>query len=155
MEPLLDRGKRFRLEGADHAFSNNEGLRSCRGAAISQAAPVETLHRDADRNSDVGIPAVEQVIAVVYIGDIDIVVVIPVISPILRPRVNQTDPITLVLEAWVATNDEEGQAVDAESVVGPEVPAVTVVRDAVAVVAAALLPVPVVRFPVLGFMLLP
>ena len=64
-----------------------------RGAASSEAAPGTPLHRDADRDSDVGISAIEQVIAVVDVGDIDVVIVVPVIPPIFRPRVNQTEPI--------------------------------------------------------------
>ncbi len=98
------------------------------------------LHRDADRNSRAGIPGIEQVVAVVYIGDINIVVVIPVIPPVIRPRVNQTDPIALVLEARISAHNQERQSINAEPMIPPEVSTETVVRDAVAVVAATLLP---------------
>ena len=83
---------------------------------------------------------VEQVIPVVDVGDINVVIVIPVIPPVFRPWVNQTYPVALILEAWVSANNHEGQAVDAESMVRPKVSTEAVVRDAVAVVASALLP---------------
>jgi hypothetical protein len=118
-------------------------------AASPEAAPNRPLHRDIDCNTDPGIPAVVHVVAVVDIADIDFVVVIPVISPVLRPWVYRTEPITLVLEAWISAYNQEGQAVNTESMVRPKVSAEAVVRDAIAVVAAALLPGAVVRFPVL------
>ena len=116
---------------------------------------VKRLHRDADRDSDVGKPAVKQVVTVVHVGHVNIVVVVPVIAPVFRPRVNQTDPIAVILEAREAAYNQEGQAVNAETMVRPKVSAEPVVRDAVAVVATALLPGAVVRIPVLGSMLLP
>jgi hypothetical protein len=120
-----------------------------RGAASAEAAPRALLHRNADRHSDVGIPAVVKVIAVVHVGDVNVVVVIPVIPPVFRPWVNETDPIAPILEARVPANNQKGQAVDAEPMVPTKVSTVTVVRDAVAVVAATLLPVAVVRVPAL------
>ena len=85
----------------------------------------------------------------VDVGDIHVVVVIPVIPPVFRPRVNKTDPIAPILEAWVPANNQEGQTVDAEPMAPTKVSTVTVVRDAVAIVAATLLPVAVVRVPAL------
>jgi hypothetical protein len=58
-----------------------------------------------DRDSDVGIPAVEQVIAVVDIGQVNVVGVIPVVRPVLRPWVNSAKPIALILETWISAND--------------------------------------------------
>ncbi len=98
-----------------------------------EAAPTAPLHRDADRDSNVGIPAVVQVIAVVNVDDVNVVVVVPVIPPVFRPWVNGTDPIASVLEAWVSAHNHEGEAVDSESMVLTKVPAETVVRDAIAV----------------------
>ena len=126
-----------------------------KGAASPEAAPCKPLRRDADRNSNVGISAVVQVIAVAGIGDINVIVVIPVVAPVFRPRVNETDPIALVPEARVPTHNHEGQPVNAESVVRTKVSTETVVRDAVAVISATLLPVAMVGIPVLGTMLLP
>ena len=120
-----------------------------RGAASPEAAPGTPLHRDADRNSDVGVPAVEQVVAVVDVGDINVVGVVPVIRPIFRPWVNEAEPIAVVLEARISAHNQEGQAVDAEPMIRPKVSTEPVVRDAVAVVATTLLPIAVVGIPVL------
>ena len=98
------------------------------------------LHRDADRNSDAGIPLVVKVIAVVDVGDVNVIIVIPVVTPIFWPRINEANPIALVLEARVPANNQEGQAINAESVIRTKVSAITVVRNAVAVVATTLLP---------------
>ncbi len=117
--------------------------------AASKLLRFDLLYRDADGNSDVGIPAVVQVVAVIHVGDVNVVVVVPVIAPIFRPRVNRTEPITVVLEARVSADNQEGEAVDAESVVLAKISAEAVVRDAVAVISAALLPVAVVGVPVL------
>jgi hypothetical protein len=120
-----------------------------RGATSPEAAPGKPLPRDVDGNSGVRIPMVEQVITVVDVGDINVVGVVPVISPIFRPWVNETDPIALILKARVPANNQEGQSVDAEAMVRPKVTAEPVVRDAVAVVAATLLPSAVVGIPAL------
>jgi len=108
---------------------------------------INPLHRDADRNSDVWIPAVEQVIAVVDVGDIDVVAVVPIIRPVFWPWVNQADPIAAVLEARISAHNEEREAGDAETMILTKVSAETVIRNAVAFVASALLPGAVVGVP--------
>jgi len=55
----------------------------------------------------------------------------------------------VVLEARVSADNQKGEAVDAEPVVLTKISAEAVVRDAVAVISAALLPVAVVGVPVL------
>ena len=92
---------------------------------------------------------VVKVIAVVDVGDINVVVVIPVISPIFRPWVNETNPKALILEARIPAYNQEGSSVDAEPMVRPKVSTEPVIRDAVAMVAATLLPVAVVGVPAL------
>ena len=92
---------------------------------------------------------VVQVIAVVNVDNVNIVVVVPVIAPVFRPRVNSSDPIAAVLEARVPAHNQEGQAVDAESMVLTKISAEAVVRNAITVVAAALLPGAVFGFPAL------
>jgi hypothetical protein len=109
---------------------------------------VEPLHRDVDRNSDSGVPAVEQVVAVVDVGNINVVVVIPVIRPVFRPRVNETEPIALILEARVPTYNQKGQSVYAESMVRPKVSPEALIGNAVSVVATTLLPAAMVGIPV-------
>jgi hypothetical protein len=53
------------------------------------------------------------------------------------------------LETGISTHNEEGEAVDAESVVLTEISTEALVRNAVAVIATALLPVAVVGIPAL------
>jgi hypothetical protein len=92
---------------------------------------------------------VEQVIAVIDVGDINFVGVVPVIRPVFWPWVNDTEPIALILEARVSAHNQKGLAVDAEPMLRPKVSTESVVRDAVAVVAATLLPSAVVGIPAL------
>jgi hypothetical protein len=108
----------------------------------------ESLPRNADRNSGAGISAVVQVVAVV-VGDVNVVIVIPVIPPIFWPWINQTQPVAVVLEAGISAYNQEWQAMDAEPVLRPKVSPEAVVRNAVAAVASALLPVAMIAVPML------
>ena len=121
----------------------------------SNALDKRLVQVDLDGDAITGIPAVVQVIAVVRVDDINVIVVVPVVGPIFRPRINETEPKAAVLEARVATNQHHGVAVDAEEVIGTKVTAIAVVWNAVAVITAALPPVAVLRLPVVCAMLLP
>jgi hypothetical protein len=66
---------------------------------------MDPLERDTDRHPGVGIPAVVHVIPVVHVCDIDIVVVVPIVSPVFGPRVNGADPVAVVLKAGISTNN--------------------------------------------------
>jgi len=117
---------------------------------LPEAAPGwKPLERDTDGDAGVGIPAVVHVVAVVDVGDVDIVVVVPIVSPVFRPGIYRADPVAVVLEAGISSDEPEWQATDSEPMLWPKVSAVTVIRDAVPVVAAALLPRAVVGVPVL------
>ena len=100
-------------------------------------------------------PAVEEVIAVVLVADINIVRVIPVVTPISWPWVDQAEPVPFVLEAGEPADNHEWEASNPETVTCAEESAVTRLWDAVAVVSAALLPAPVIRLPVIRAMVLP
>jgi hypothetical protein len=113
------------------------------------------LHRDAHRDADAGIASVVEVVSIVDIADIDLVIVVPVVAPVGRPRVNNAQPVALVLETRISADHQEGKALDAKSVIRSEIAAKAVVRDPVAVITAALLPGAVVRLPVSCPMLLP
>src|ERR1700722_4663870 len=103
-------------------------------------APTKPLHRNANGNSNPGIPAVIHVVPVVRVRNIDVIGVIPVICPGPRPWVNETNPMTLVLETRISTNHQERKPVDSEPMLRPKVSTVSVVRDAITAVAATLLP---------------
>ena len=87
--------------------------------------------------------------ALVEVVDIDVVIVVPVIPPGIRPWVDCTDPIALVLEARVSAHHHKGEGVDAEPVARSKVSAVEIVGNAIPAVASTLLPGAVVGRPVL------
>jgi hypothetical protein len=89
-------------------------------------------------------PPVVQVIAVVAVCDINVVGVVPVIRPDFWPRINKAEPIAVVLETWISAHNQEWKAIDPELMLRPKASAETVVRNAVAVIAATLLPTAVV-----------
>jgi len=90
-----------------------------------------------------------QVIAVIGVGYVHVIGVVPVIRPGLGPRVNEADPIAVVLEAGISANNKERLVIDSELMLWAEISTVPVVRNAVPVVAAALLPIAMVGVPVL------
>jgi hypothetical protein len=131
------------------------GFRSKNPRTTQATRKTIPLHRDSNCNPDSGISAVVHVVAIVNVGYIHVVIVIPVIAPVFRPRINRCDPIAPVLEAWIASIHHERQAVDAKSVFWSEVSAEPVVGNAVSVIATALVPVAMVGIPALRAMPLP
>jgi len=113
------------------------------------------VHKNGDCNSIPGIPTVVHVIAVPGIVDIHIIVVIPIVRPVFRPRIKDTEPKAAVLEAGIPANHYHRVAVDAERVIRAEVTPITVLWNAVAVVAATLLPGAVLGLEATCAMLLP
>ena len=99
-----------------------------------------SLHRDADCDPDTWIPLVVHIIPIVLIDNINIVGLVPVVGPSVGPRINYTEPKAVVLEARESADHHIRLVVDDETVVRTKIAVVTVIRDAVAVVAAALLP---------------
>ncbi len=85
------------------AAALNPDVPETKASALTDEKPSfdRRLHRDADRNSDVQIPAVGQVIAFVDVGHVNNVGVVPVVRPVLWPRVNSAEPIALVREARI------------------------------------------------------
>jgi len=120
-----------------------------------ETAAVSSLEGNAYRNAHARIPAVEQVIAVVNVFDIDLVRVVPVGAPVSRPWINHAEPEAIVLEAWIPADHHEGQAFNAEVVIVTEVSTVLLLGDPVAAISAALVPGAMVALPVSGAVLLP
>jgi hypothetical protein len=100
-----------------------------------------SVQRDVDCNSGTArIPAIEQIIAVVYIVHVYVVGLVPILSPVFRIRVHGAEPIPVVLKARISTYGQEWQAIDMEEMPPAKVGVEVVVRDAIAVVPAPLLP---------------
>jgi hypothetical protein len=100
-------------------------------------------------------PPVEHVVTVIHVIHVNVVGFVPVCRPVLRPWINEAEPITTVLKAWKPANHSEGQAVDAECVLPAVVAAEVFVWNAEAAVAAALLPSAVLGLPATRAMPLP
>ena len=111
-------------------------------------SPSTELQRDADCDSDAGVSLVVHVVSVVGVDHVHVVGLIPVVGPVAGPRINQGEPIAAVLEAGEAADHHVGLAVNDKSMARAEVSVVAIVRNAVAVVASALLPRAVLRLPV-------
>ncbi len=118
-------------------------------------AVLHIVYVNADCDSILGIPAVVQIIPVPGVVDVHIIVFVPIVWPVLRPRINDAKPKATVLETGISTDHHDGVGVDTEGVRRTKVAAIMVVRDAVAIVAAALLPIAVLRLPVMSATLLP
>jgi hypothetical protein len=117
---------------------------------------MESMEGDANCNPRaIGIPAVVQVIAAIAVIDVNIVGLVPGVSPVFRIRINKSEPIAIVLEAWEPAHHQERKAVDAEPVIPAIVATEIIVGNAVAVVAAALLPSAVLGLKAASAMLLP
>jgi hypothetical protein len=110
---------------------------------------------DADGDPIPGVPAVVQVIAAVGENDIDVIILVPVVVPVLRPRIHEPEPESAVLEAWISAIEFHGIPMDAEPVIPAKMGTISVVGNTVAIVAATLLPVAVLGLPVVRAMLLP
>jgi len=129
-------------------------LKIC-GAARCETAPVVLLHGHADGNARPGIATIEEIISVVHIVDVHVVRVIPVISPVFRPRVHRAEPIAAVLKARVSSHDHERENADFEAMIPPEVSAEMLIGNEIPLITATLPPGTVIRLPVVRAMLLP
>ncbi len=114
-----------------------------------------SVHIDGDCDPISGVPAVVQVIAVFGVNDIHIIVVVPIVRPVLWPRVHETDPKAAVLAPRIPTRPLQRGPGLAEPVIRAKAATITVIWNTVAVVAATLLPVTVLGLPVTCAMLLP
>lgn len=101
--------------------------------AFKNREPLIRSPGDADRNSHAGIVAVVHVVAVVSMGDVDFVVVVPIVRPFLRPRVEKRNPITLVLESGVSVINRKGETIEPRPMPLAEIAAIAVLGNPIAV----------------------
>ena len=99
------------------------------------------------------IAAVVKVVSIVVV-DVNVVVLIPVFGPILRPRINQQERIPAVLETRIALIHNRAR-VQTEEVLVAEIETEAVLRHVVAAIASALRPGSMVGLPAPGAILLP
>ena len=123
------------------------------GAAGVRKKPSVHIYGDCDPIP--GVPAVVQVIAVFGVNDIDIIVVVPIVCPILWPWVHETEPKASVLEPRIPAIQLHRVPVDAEPVIRPKAATIVGIWNAVAGITATLPPIAVLGLPVTCAMLLP
>src|SRR5271157_893161 len=76
----------------------------------------KALHRHADRDADVWVSAVIHVVPVVRINHINIVCLIPVVRPRIRPGIDHAEPIASVLKTRETANHHVRLVVNNERV---------------------------------------
>ena len=99
--------------------------------------------------------SVVHVVAVVAVVNVNFVVVVPIVRPIAWPGIEHCYPIASVLEPGVTIVGCERKTDDTKTMLRSKVTAVTVFRNSVAVVTAALLPRAMDRLPISCAMILP
>jgi len=100
-----------------------------------------------------GIAAIVKVVAIVVVN-IEVIGVIPVVGPVLGPRIKQQERIPAVLETRISQIHHWLRA-NAEVVLAAEIQTEAVLRDEVTPVASTLRPAPMVGGPPLRAILLP
>ena len=110
--------------------------------------------RDLERNCDgdwiIGVIAVIEVVPIAGVVEIHIIGLVPGWPPGFRPWIDDSDPVSIVLEARQTAYEYQGKAVDVEEVLAAEVEAEAGIGNAVAGIATALSPALVVVFPRAG-----
>jgi len=84
--------------------------------------------------------AAVKIVAVVGVVEVHVIVFIPQRRPVLRPGIDESHPITVVLEARESADKNHREVIDAEEVVAPKIAMETGVRNAIAVITTALRP---------------
>src|SRR5579864_3822212 len=136
-------------------FSSKRSRSISDTAELLQCRKELSVHIYGDCNPIPGVPTVVQVIAVFGVNDIHIIVVVPIVRPVLWPRVHETEPKTGVPESRRPAICFQRVSVDAEPVICTEVATIVVLWNAVASVSPTLPPVAVLGLPVTCAVLLP
>jgi len=126
--------------------------RRCSGDPLPHGAPRPSAQLERNRDGDwvVRVIAVIQIVPIPGVVKIHIVGLVPVLPPAFRPRIDNRDPVSVILEARLSSDKDQGKAVDAEEVVMPEKEPEAAVGNPVAVIAAALAPALVFVLPRTG-----
>src|ERR1035437_10041160 len=117
--------------------------------------PPMPLHGYIHREHDSWIAPVDQIVPIVGIDNVYIVGVIPIRCPVFGPWINHAEPKAAVLKTRIPAVHHDRHRVDGEEVARPKVLPVTFLRNAFAMIAAALLPGAMLRLPMLRAMRLP
>jgi hypothetical protein len=140
---------RFPTGVREAAATANMSTEAGRGAGLLARA----LRHDRDRDGDARVVAAVKVVAVVE-SDVDVVGVVPVVSPGLGVRIDDQEREAAVPEPRVALVDHRLFA-EAERMLPSEASVEAIPRDVPAAVAATLRPGSVLVLPVVGAMPLP
>lgn len=100
-------------------------------------------------------PRVVHVVPVVNVRHVNVVSFVPARCPVLRPGVDNSDPAAVVFESWTSGYNQDRKGMDAESMLRAEINDVTLMRDAIAVITAALFPIVMFMRPLMCATLLP
>jgi len=98
---------------------------------------------------------VVHVVSVVDVVDIDIVSPVPSFRPGFRTGINHTEPVATILETRVAFDYDDGDFVNTEPVSAAEISVEAINRDAISVVAAAIVPGAMLALPIVCTLALP
>jgi hypothetical protein len=98
---------------------------------------------------------VVHVVSVVDVVHIDIVSPVPGSGPGFRARINHAEPVATVLEPRVAFNHYDRHLMHAEPVSAAEVGVKAIVRNAVSVISAAIVPGAMLALPIMRTLALP
>jgi hypothetical protein len=115
--------------------------------SLSPARSPSLIQIHVDCDSIPGMLTVVHVIAVSGVVDVHVIVVVPIVRPVFRPWVNDTEPKAAILEPGVPTRKNYWETVKPEPVNLAEGVTETVVGNTVTVVAASLLPPAVLGLP--------
>jgi len=105
------------------------------------------LERNGDCDWEARVIPVVQIVPISSVVEIHVVVLVPVLSPGFRPRINNRDPVSVVLETRHSADENQRKTIDAEEVIVAEVEPEAVFRNPEAVIAATLSPVLMFVFP--------
>jgi len=112
--------------------------------------PLVELKRNRDGDWIIGVIAVIQVVPIAGVVKVHIVGFVPVLPPGFRPRINDCDPVSVVLEARLSAYENQRKSIDAEEVIAAEVEPEASLGNPIAVIAASLGPALVIAFPRTG-----